>query len=85
MPEKNAVELISPLTGKVIKINNVKARISTSAEALFDLKNIEEQIIGMTVLPDFGYAQDNYIIPRAEVANKWQVLTNLLHNNEKYT
>lgn len=79
-------ELVSPITGKIIRIKGVKARLSTSADALEALKEIEEQVIGMTVLPDFGYAEDNYIIPKGdEVSNKWDVLTNLLHNNDKYT
>ena len=79
------VELISPATGKVLRINNCSARIATSADALEDLKKIEEDVIGMTVLPDFGYAQDNYIIGKNHGVDNWKVLTDLLNNNDKYS
>jgi hypothetical protein len=78
------VSLISPTTGEIIKIKNCRARIATSADGLNDLKRLEEQIIGQTVLPDFGYAGDNYILEREEATNKWSLLTELLGNNEKY-
>lgn len=84
--DPTTVKLISPVTGKILTIKNVRARLSTSAEALDALKEVEQQVIGMTVLPDFGYAEDNYIIPKTEqCTNKWQILTSLLSNNDKYT
>ena len=54
-----------------MKIKNVNARIKTSFDGMKELKHVEEQIIGMTVLPDFGYAEDNYILEREETRNKW--------------
>jgi len=45
----------------VIKLNKVTNRLGTSAEALQELKHVEEQIVGMSVLPDFGYGEDNYL------------------------
>jgi len=54
--------LISPITGHVIRLNKVSNKLSTSAEALHELKHVEEQIVGMSVLPDFGYGEDNYIL-----------------------
>lgn len=79
--------LISPVTGKVIKIKKVIAKLSTSADALNELKQIEEQIIGMTVMPDFGYGEDNYILNKQANSDKnnWLVLTELLQNTEKFS
>lgn len=67
-----------------MKISKVRARIATSADGLQELKHVEEQIIGMSVLPDFGYAEDNYILERGSFANKWELLTELLNDSDKY-
>ncbi len=56
------MSLRSPVTGQIIKIKNPKVEIRASAEGLRDLMHIEEQIIGMSTLPDFGYQEDNYIL-----------------------
>ena len=33
---------------------------------------IEEQIIGMSTLPDFGYQEDNYLLSKSsESEDKW--------------
>lgn len=70
--DTKTIELTSPATGKVLRIPNVKAKIGTSGEGLADLKKIEEEVIGMSCLPDFGYAQDNYLLERGDPnSNKW--------------
>lgn len=56
------VILNSPTFGDTIKISEPKIKFGTSLNALKDLKHVEEQIQGMTVLPDFGYAEDNYLL-----------------------
>jgi Na+-translocating ferredoxin:NAD+ oxidoreductase RnfC subunit len=61
---EDTVYLKSPTTGQVIRIRNPKAKISSSENALMNLKHVEAQIKSQTVLPDFGYMQDNYIIDR---------------------
>jgi hypothetical protein len=35
-------------------------------------------------MPDFGYAEDNYIL-QGENTNKWRLLTGLLGDPEKFT
>jgi hypothetical protein len=79
--------LISPVTGQVIKIKKVIAKLSTSADAFQELKHVEEQIVGMTVMPDFGYGQDNYILQKEESSSKnnWLLLSELLNNPEKFS
>jgi hypothetical protein len=39
----------------------------------------------MSVLPDFGYAQDNYLLEKEENQNKWRLLTGLLGDPKKFT
>ena len=56
------MSLKSPTTGQVIKIKNPKIKIPASSEGLKDLMHIEEQITGMSMMPDFGYQEDNYIL-----------------------
>jgi hypothetical protein len=50
------------------------------------LKHVEEQIEGMTVLPDFGYGQDNYILKEEGESKRsnWNVLTDLIDNPDKF-
>lgn len=71
----------------MIKINKVFAKLSTSAEAFNELRHVEEQIVGMTVMPDFGYGQDNYILQKDENSSKdnWLLLSELLNNSEKFS
>lgn len=78
------MSLKSPTTGKVIQIKNPKIEIRASSEGLKDLMRIEEQITGMSMLPDFGYQQDNYIINQkgGEEADKWKLLSRLVTGKE---
>lgn len=62
--DKQIANFISPVTGKSFKIKGVTAKLSTSAGGLDDLRKIEEDIIGMSVLPDFGYGSDNYLLTK---------------------
>ena len=39
----------------------------------------------MGILPDFGYAEDNYILPQHANKNKWRMLTGLIGDQEKFT
>ena len=44
---------------------------------------IEEQIIGMSTLPDFGYQEDNYLLSKSsESEDKWQLLSRLVIGKE---
>ena len=61
---KDSVKLTSPTGNQVITIKDPHVRLSTSRESLKELVKIEKQIQDMTVLPDFGYQEDNYIINR---------------------
>ena len=50
------MNLISPTSGTVLKIKGKNCRVGTNYDALAELKHVEEQILDMSVLPDFGYA-----------------------------
>lgn len=39
----------------------------------------------MSVLPDFGYGEDNYILPHHESSNKWRMLTGLIGDQDRFT
>lgn len=80
------VLLISPTNSKqIIQIKNPTLRLTTSRDSLRELIEIEEQINDMSVLPDFGYHEDNYILPSAtQYANKWKALSMLLHDKGKF-
>lgn len=38
----------------------------------------------MSVLPNFGYQEDNYILNRGEASNKWKLLSEILNDNNKF-
>ena len=78
------MSLKSPTTGQVIKIRNPKIEIRASSEALKDLMHIEEQITGMSMMPDFGYQEDNYILNEKndEGEDKWKLLSRLVIGKE---
>ena len=78
------MHLKSPTTGQVIKIRNPKIEIRASSEGLKDLMHIEEQITGMSMMPDFGYQEDNYILNEKndEGEDKWKLLSRLVIGKE---
>lgn len=51
---------------------------------LKDLKHVESQIKSMSVMPDFGYAEDNYLIDSVN-NNKWKTISSLLGDNERFS
>ena len=73
----------SPTFGDYIQINSKTARFGSSVNALKDLKHVEEQIMDLSVMPDFGYGEDNYLI-NAESKNKWKMLTGLLGDSKRF-
>lgn len=38
----------------------------------------------MSVMPDFGYQQDNYILDRSSEQNKWKLISKILNDNIKF-
>lgn len=54
--------LTSPTFGDTITILKPRIKFGSSKNALKDLIHVEQQIAAMGVLPDFGYAEDNYIL-----------------------
>lgn len=82
--KEGTVYLKSPTTGQVIRIRNPKAKIRSSENALLNLKHIEDQINSQSVLPDFGYMQDNYIIDRGYNQSSWKKVTELIGNKDKF-
>ena len=58
--------------------------ISTSALRFEELQHIDEQITGMSVMPDFGYAEDNFVLEKMEAPRNWKLLTDIIYNKDKY-
>ena len=82
--KEDTVYLKSPTTGQVIRIKNPKSKIRPSENALLNLKHVEEQIHSQSVLPDFGYMQDNYIIDRGFNQSSWKRVSELIGNKDKF-
>ena len=81
---EETVELISPTFGDSIKIRRPSVRFGSSVNALKDLKHVEAQIKDLSIMPDFGYAEDNYLIGD-QTENKWKMLTGLLGDPKKFS
>lgn len=68
-----------------IKIRNAKVPITASPEAFEELTHIEQQISNMSVMPDFGYEKDNFLLGRAPGADVgWKTLVELISNRDKF-
>lgn len=72
------------MNGQTIKIKNPKIKVGSSKEGLKDLIHIEKQINDMSIMPDFGYQQDNYILQKGDSQNKWKLLSELLQDQNKF-
>lgn len=77
------VHLISPTFGSTLKIWKPKAKIGSSKTALKDLIHIEKQVETLSGMPDFGYAEDNYILQESD-QDKWKHLTGIIGDNSKF-
>ena len=83
--DKNVIELISPAQHTVLKIRNSKIPIASDALRFQELVHIENAIVGMSVMPDFGYEGDNFVIERSQDAPRnWKLLTDFVYNKDKY-
>ena len=38
----------------------------------------------MSVMPDFGYAEDNFVLEKLEAPRNWKLLTDIIYNKDKY-
>jgi len=60
--------------------------IAVSSHRFQELCHVEEQIKSMSVMPDFGYLSDNYILEKDETQKRnWELLSCLLHNKDRFT
>lgn len=79
------IELISPQQKTVLKIRNAKIPITSNALRYQELKHIEDTIVSMQAMPDFGYDGDNFVIERSQDAPRnWKLLTDFVYNKDKY-
>ena len=62
----------------MMRIKNVNVPISTNALRFMELKHIEEQILEMGVMPDFGYEGDNFVIQKEGAPRNWKLLTEIV-------
>lgn len=80
-----SVELSGPTQRGVLRIRNPKVPISSNALRFQELMHIENTIVGMQAMPDFGYDGDNFVIERdAEAPRNWKLLTDFVYNKDKY-
>ena len=79
----NFAELHSPIMEGKITIKNPRVPISTSAVGFAELKYIESQMAELSIVPDFGYGDDNFCIQK-EGGNGWHTLTGLLGDSDRY-
>lgn len=80
-------ELKSPCMKGSIKIRAPNARIATYGDRFEELKILEEQMLEMSKLPDFGYENDNYSLLNTESDNpkrNWNVLGSFLESTDKF-
>ena len=79
------IELTSPGSKGVLKIRNSKIPIASDALRFEELVHIENTIVGMQSMPDFGYDGDNFVIERShEAPRNWKLLTDFVYNKDKY-
>ncbi len=64
-PDGKTIELISPGQSGVMKIKNPRIPVASNPLRFEELKHIEDTIIGMQTMPDFGYGEDNFVIERS--------------------
>ena len=81
----NTIELISPSQNGVLQIRNSKVPIASDALRFEELVHIENTIVSMQSMPDFGYEGDNFVIERSSDAPRnWRLLTDFVYNKDKY-
>ena len=69
----------------MLKIRNSKIPIASDALRFEELRHIENTIVGMQSMPDFGYDGDNFVIERShEAPRNWKLLTDFVYNKDKY-
>lgn len=85
---KEGFELKSPCMKGSIKIKAPNARIATYGDRFEELKILEEQMLEMSKLPDFGYENDNYSLLNSESdmnpKRNWNVLGSFLESTDKF-
>ena len=79
------VELVSPNQQGILRIKDPKIAITSDALRFQELAHIENTIVGMSTMPDFGYEGDNFVIERSNDAPRnWRLLTDFVYNKDKY-
>ncbi len=68
-----------------MKIKNPRIPVASDPLRFEELKHIEDTIIGMQTMPDFGYGEDNFVIERSSDAPRnWNLLMDFIYNKDKY-
>lgn len=83
-PKEDVATLTSPTFGDQIRIKSPSVKFGSSRNALKDLKHVEEQIKDFSILPDFGYAEDNYILSQYLSTDPQRILTGLLGDPKRF-
>lgn len=77
--------MVSPGQVGVMKIRNARIPVASDPLRFEELQHIENTIIGMQTMPDFGYEGDNFVIERSQDAPRnWKLLTDFIYNKDKY-
>jgi len=68
---EDQIILRSPTFGNSISIKNQGyIKLGSSIQSMCELENVEDHIKGLSVFPDFGYGQDNYLLSKDDDANQ---------------
>ena len=78
--DDGAVELISPSSKGVVRIENCKVPVSSSDIRLDELRHIDQTIKDLKELPDFGYEEGNFVTEDEHVARNWRLMTQYVFN-----
>ena len=85
--DKEKIQLQSPVIGDTLTLRAPQQehwRLQTTRAGLKELKKVEQQI-QHNVMPDFGYAHDNYLLEQHTCKNKWQLMTGFVGDSERFS
>ena len=82
--QDGVVELISPNSKGVVRINKCKVPVASSDLRLEELKHIDQTISNLNELPDFGYEEGNFVTEDDHITRNWRLITHYIFNQDKY-
>lgn len=84
--KENCIELISPFFKGTIKIPP-NAHVGSYGDRFEELKILEQQMLEMSTIPDFGYEKDDLIFRESETNDpmqSWRVFGSFLESSNRF-